>query len=47
MFAVGNESQYVGSLQFELDTIRAATYNFSDANKIDESGYATVHKVII
>lgn len=45
MCAVGNESRPVGSLQFDLDTITAATDNFSDANKIDEVGYGTVYKV--
>ncbi|KAL6330430.1 hypothetical protein AAG906_040360 [Vitis piasezkii] len=44
---VGNESQPVGSLQFDLDTIRAATDNFADANKIDEGGYGTVYKGIL
>jgi hypothetical protein len=32
-------------LQFDLDTVRLATSNFSDANKLGQGGFGTVYKV--
>ncbi|KAL6197570.1 hypothetical protein ACLB2K_033178 [Fragaria x ananassa] len=32
------------ALQFDFDTIRDATYNFSDANKLGEGGFGSVYK---
>lgn len=34
------------SFQFDLDTIRAATNDFSDENKLGEGGFGPVYKVI-
>ena len=34
------------ALQFDFDTIRDATYNFSEANKLGEGGFGSVYKVI-
>jgi hypothetical protein len=34
------------SLQFEFATIRFATKNFSDANKLEQGGFDVVYKVI-
>ena len=34
------------SLQFDFPTIRVATENFSDANKLGEGGFGVVYKVI-
>jgi hypothetical protein len=33
------------SLQFELGTIKVATENFSNANKLGQGGFGTVYKV--
>ena len=37
--------QSVESLQYNFSTIRAATNNFSDANKIGKGGFGIVYKV--
>ncbi|KAL0009465.1 hypothetical protein SO802_010967 [Lithocarpus litseifolius] len=34
----------VESLQFDFSTIKAATYNFSDANKLGKGGFEEVHR---
>lgn len=34
------------SLQFDFGTIRVATENFSEANKLGEGGFGAVYKVI-
>lgn len=34
------------SLQFDFNTIRVATDNFSDANKLGQGGFGAVYKVI-
>ncbi len=34
------------SLQFDFPTIRVATDNFSDANKLGQGGFGVVYKVI-
>jgi hypothetical protein len=34
------------SLQFDFATIRVATKNFSDANKLGQGGFGAVYKVI-
>jgi hypothetical protein len=36
----------VESLQFNFATIRVATENFSDANKLGQGGFGVVYKVI-
>jgi len=36
----------VESLQFNFATIRVATENFSDANKLGQGGFGAVYKVI-
>lgn len=33
------------SLQFDFETIRVATDNFSDANKLGQGGFGAVYKV--
>ena len=33
------------SLQFDIQTIRVATNNFSEDNKLGEGGFGTVYKV--
>ena len=47
--AFGGDSQSMDStmdsLLFDLKTLRAATNNFSDANKIGEGGFGAVYKV--
>ncbi len=35
----------VDSLQFDFDTIRVATDNFSDANKLGRGGFGAVYMV--
>lgn len=35
------------SLQFDFSTIRAATDNFSEENKLGQGGFGSVYKVII
>ncbi|KAM3749456.1 hypothetical protein ACB098_05G186100 [Castanea mollissima] len=39
-----DEISAVGSLQFDFGTIRLATQNFSDANKLGEGGFGIVYK---
>lgn len=39
------EIKSVESLQYDLDTIRAATNNFSEANKLGQGGFGVVYKV--
>ena len=41
----GVEITSIESLQFDLDTINAATDKFSDDNKIGEGGFGMVYKV--
>ncbi|XP_038678982.1 putative receptor-like protein kinase At4g00960 isoform X2 [Tripterygium wilfordii] len=41
---VENEVESVKSLQFDLATIRNATDNFSDANKLGQGGFGAVYK---
>lgn len=45
LFAAGNEITDVESLQFDLGTIRTATDNFSEDNKLGEGGFGAVYKV--
>lgn len=33
------------SLQFDFNTVRVATNNFSDANKLGQGGFGAVYKV--
>lgn len=40
------ETRTLESLQFQFSTIRVATDNFSDANKLGEGGFGSVYKVI-
>jgi hypothetical protein len=35
------------SLQFDFGTIRAATDNFSEENKLGQGGFGSVYKVIL
>lgn len=35
------------SLQFDLLTLRAATEDFCDANKLGQGGFGAVYKVIV
>jgi hypothetical protein len=32
-------------VQFDFETVRLATNNFSDANKLGQGGFGTVYKV--
>ncbi|XP_038690295.1 cysteine-rich receptor-like protein kinase 10 isoform X2 [Tripterygium wilfordii] len=41
---VGDEMTHIGSLQFDFDTIEAATNYFSDDNKIGRGGFGEVYK---
>ena len=41
-----DEISAVESLQFDFGTIRVATQNFSDANKLGEGGFGIVYKVM-
>ncbi|KAM3747195.1 hypothetical protein ACB098_05G017800 [Castanea mollissima] len=43
-FEIAEEIQSVESLQYDLSTIRAATNNFSDANKLGKGGFGIVYK---
>ena len=36
---------YSDSMQFEFNTIRATTNNFSDANKLGKDGFGAVYRV--
>ncbi|KAF5188986.1 Cysteine-rich receptor-like protein kinase [Thalictrum thalictroides] len=42
-----NEISSVESLQFNIGTVRAATENFCDANKLGEGGFGAVYKGIL
>lgn len=44
---VDDEIKLVVSSQFDFDTIRVATNNFSDANKLGQGGFGPVYKVNI
>jgi hypothetical protein len=41
-----NEIRSVESLQFNFGTIRVATDNFSEENKLGQGGFGAVYKVI-
>jgi hypothetical protein len=41
-----DEIRSVESLQFDFNTIRVATDNFSEANKLGQGGFGDVYKVI-
>jgi hypothetical protein len=43
---VDDISSTTESLQFDFPTIRVATDNFSDANKLGQGGFGVVYKVI-
>ena len=45
LYEAMDEITSVESLQFDLSTIRAATNNFSDANKLGKGGFGIVYKV--
>ena len=40
-----DEIEVKESLQFDFDTIRVATNDFSDVNKLGEGGFGLVYKV--
>ncbi|PRQ28556.1 putative Gnk2-like domain, protein kinase [Rosa chinensis] len=42
-----NEIRTADSLQLDFDTIRVATNNFSEANKLGQGGFGSVYKVYI
>lgn len=47
-FWIGEDyNQRLDSLRFDLDTVRSATNDFSDVNKIGEGGFGTVFKGIL
>lgn len=41
-----DELMSVESLEFDLNSIRVATDNFSDANKLGQGGFGAVYKVV-
>lgn len=41
-----DELMSVDSLEFDLNSIRVATDNFSDANKMGQGGFGAVYKVV-
>lgn len=41
-----DELMSVESLEFDLNSIRVATENFSDANKLGQGGFGAVYKVV-
>ncbi|XP_073107315.1 cysteine-rich receptor-like protein kinase 10 [Elaeis guineensis] len=43
----GHDKGNIGSLLFDLDTIRIATNNFCDANKIGRGGFGPVYKGLL
>lgn len=45
--AVKNEMGGNGYLVFDLNSLRAATNSFSEANKLGEGGYGPVYMVIL
>lgn len=42
---INSEIKPTESLQFEFETVRLATDNFSYANKLGQGGFGTVYKV--
>lgn len=44
---LGDDISDVESLQYDFSTIRAATDNFSNDDKLGEGGFGPVYKVII
>lgn len=42
-----DESRSLEFLQFGFDTIRVATDDFSDGNKLGHGGFGTVYKVLV
>ena len=44
---VDDEIQSVESLQFDFTTIRVATDDFSEANKLGQGGFGAVYKVTV
>ena len=44
---VDDEFRSVESLQFDFSTIRVATDDFSEANKLGQGGFGVVYKVIV
>ena len=44
---VDDEFRSVESLQFDFSTIRVATDDFSEANKLEQGGFGVVYKVIV
>ena len=45
--AIGDEeNKNDGSLFFDLSTLRTATNNFSDTNKLGQGGFGPVYKVL-
>lgn len=45
LFAASDEDTRAESLQFDFATVRVATNNFSDANKLGQGGFGAVYKV--
>ena len=45
MDEASDEIKTAESLQFHFDTIKVATDNFSDANKLGQGGFGAVYKV--
>lgn len=41
-----DELMSVESLEFDLNSIRVATDNFSNANKLEQGGFGAVYKVV-
>lgn len=41
-----DELMSVESLEFDLNSIRVVTDNFSDANKLGQGGFGAVYKVV-
>lgn len=41
-----DELMSVDSLEFDLNSIRVATDNFSDTNKLGQGGFGAVYKVV-
>lgn len=43
--SAGDDISAVESLQFDFSSIRAATTDFDDANKLGQGGFGAVYKV--